>query len=253
MKLTNVFRSRINLNKNVMLGVVGDTGEGKSYLSLLIGSRMDKSFDIDRDIGFSVTEYLRIILRKNLVCIFDDAGAAINSRRWRDELNQLVADTAQTYRFMNKVNIFTMPHLGLIDYQVRSLFHFVIWKDKQNSAVVYRVSTDHLSGKVYFKRIGLLKNIPLPDEDLIVRYEERRKEFMLRKYRENLERAMKIEKQDAQYRYIEILQENMDQVIDSKTGKIVTAKIAALLDCSYNKALILKQKLENLIQKEVVV
>ena len=198
-----------------------------------------------------MSEFLERIIKKRKVIIFDDAGAAINARRWREDLNQLVADTSQTVRFLNQVIIFTMPSLGFLDKQVRGLLHFAIFKKSVDTAYVYRVLNDRLRGMVYFKRIGHIHPIPLPSQELIDVYEAKKQTFMMQRYKEALKTARELEKTKlSDDEMIQILQDNMDLILDKK-GRINTAKIAGLLKCSYQKALILKKRLE-LIQKEVV-
>lgn len=110
-------------NRNWLGGICGETGTGKSYVTIRLGEMIDSKFEAGK-IAFNVMELLELIdcvSAKELI-IFDEAEAW-NARRAMKAENVVMGEIMSMLRY-TQINIgCTMPDLEMIDINARRLMH----------------------------------------------------------------------------------------------------------------------------------
>jgi len=141
--LRNIYYRIYIKRTNCMIGATGPVGSGKSLLSIVIGIEFCPSFDIEKDVVYSIkdlidrtfasvkyqneplsTEFFKDIddpemwLKKNVdnitfnigkVIIVDEAGEAAGVRDFFSVSNKILLKTIQMWRFLRLVTIFVVP------------------------------------------------------------------------------------------------------------------------------------------------
>jgi DNA-binding CsgD family transcriptional regulator len=193
--------NRISNNKNVLILTLGGTGTGKSYGDSRIAQDCDSTFDINRTC-FKPEEFMNItesgILKaKGAAILYDDAGITLNSRNWYDLTNKMINYYLQIARADNQILLFNTPDISFLDSAARKLFHLVLITngiDYSKKVVKMKplfLQINKTSGKVYTKYITVKKGtgygarrqikqieVPLPSEDFIKSYENKKKIFV---------------------------------------------------------------------------
>lgn len=105
---------------------VGPPGSGKSWSALRMAELLDEGFSIER-VGFDVDAILERVwewdLPRGSVVMLDEAGLAIDSRRWFEHANQALAYMVESFRFLGLAFLVTVPDPSFIDRVPRSLFN----------------------------------------------------------------------------------------------------------------------------------
>jgi len=191
----------MNKNLNVLAAITGNPGSGKSYVSLRWGElqseRNGVEFSVD-NIVFTPKEFIRLInsgnLKRGSVIIMDEAGVAINSRKWQSSINLMVNYVIQTFRHQNYVVILNAPYFDFIDAAVRKMFHMMFemdridHKEKVSWTRPKVIQVNQRTGHVYYKwlRFKFAGEQPmaldkagfrLPSKELRIAYEQKKKEY----------------------------------------------------------------------------
>lgn len=196
--ITRRIHNRIHKrNLNVLIGIYGPPGSGKTYTGLRIAELVDPRFSVD-NIAFTVENFIHLVnggYPRGSAFLGDDFGTAANSRKWQSDPNISLSYVAQSFRFMGYLTIVTLPDIDGLDSQVRRLFHLTLQtkRKKYDRKVVVcepRMPIRYVaSRKTYWKfpRVDLpdrprarLKRLAfrMPSEGLIQPYEEKRKDYM---------------------------------------------------------------------------
>lgn len=125
----------INYNRNMLVGVVGSTGSGKSWAGCSMAEIYSKMFGIPFDANIhvisSLKEMLLLITGKHVdkkirfgsVIVFDEPQVEGNARDWQSDMNKALGQLISTFRNQRLVVFFCVPYLEMIDKQSRVLFH----------------------------------------------------------------------------------------------------------------------------------
>ena len=154
----------INKNLNVLAAMTGNPGSGKSYASLRWAELQSKKngveFSVD-NIVFTPKEFIKLInsgnLKRGSVIIMDEAGVAINSRKWQSSINLMINKVIQTFRHQNYVVILNAPYFDFIDTAVRKMFHMMFEMDRIDfkKGVTWTmpkvIQINQRTGHVYYK------------------------------------------------------------------------------------------------------
>lgn len=136
-RLASRLRRRIvERNLNALVGIFGPTGSGKTYSAVRLAELVDPSFDIHR-IAFDVGPFMQLVdspLPRGSAIIFDDAGLGMNSRDWQTVSNKILSKVSQSFRYKHYLAIITAPDIGMIDSQVRTLFHLILQTTRKDTA-----------------------------------------------------------------------------------------------------------------------
>ena len=189
--VVKMIRKRLFLmNKNYLLLICGDTGNGKSYTALTIASQIDPTFkdEVETRVVFTAKQFMKLLtsgkLDKGNVVIWDEAGVGIPAREWQDISNKMINYVLQTFRHKNLCVIFTTPSISFIDAGARRLFHAYVEMrrviKKQNVARAKWYNFHHIprTGKTYTptlrdqygERIPWI-DFPKPSKEIIGPYE----------------------------------------------------------------------------------
>lgn len=182
--------------KNLNCVCIGESGDGKSYgiirlAEMFYNEKLDMKFPTE-NIVFTKSEFLdRIVnLGKCSIVIFDDSGMEYSSKKWFEELNQILGFTMQTYRFKIINVFFTLPHKRWLDNVARGMLHGQIIMRYPGVGVYYKLQHNSFNNKVYHYRKRII-DFKLPDESLTNVYEDMKQEFLNTKYKYYLEEAKK--------------------------------------------------------------
>jgi len=112
-KFVRLFRQRVNLDRDIWMGVSGETGGGKSFFMLMVLALFGKrTCDLSKNIAYipkgeEISEKFNA-LNKNIL-IVDEAAKEMRSVNWQSKAQQKVNTTAMTDRFKNNWVMFAMP------------------------------------------------------------------------------------------------------------------------------------------------
>lgn len=192
---------RIASNKNFLCAITGQTGSSKSYsaMSLMEIINSDKNpEELIKNICLTTRQFVERVnsgdLKAGDVIIWDEAGIGMNSKSWASIANKIINLILQTFRNMNLIIFFTLPHLSFLDSDSRKLLHSTIQTLKvdrsEKSAtlkpLIIQVNQD--TGKLYKKylrvrgRNGKLAPVKrlkvyLASPKLLELYEAKKKQF----------------------------------------------------------------------------
>lgn len=129
-------RRIVERNLNALIGIFGPTGSGKTYSAVRLAELVDPAFDIHR-IAFDVGPFMQLVdsnLPRGSAILFDDAGLGMNSRDWQSASNKILSKVSQAFRYKHFLAIITAPDIGMIDSQVRTLFHLILQTTRKDTA-----------------------------------------------------------------------------------------------------------------------
>jgi len=199
--------------KNAIVLIVGDTGDGKSYSSLGLALAVDHTFHAGRVAHQSAQNFMRVLnlpeLKRGMAIVWDDVGKGLKRRDWYDMLNKIVLDVIQTFRIMGLLVILNVPDKRLVDSQLLALFHYwaetitIEYDEKLNVLKFFHVQINRRSGKVYFKyprtrmngMVRVIKRLKIkePPRELIKQYKKEKKEAVKKLIRTSWKEVLKIE------------------------------------------------------------
>ena len=207
-------------NKNFNLLICGQVGSGKSYAGLEFARQIDPNFKINR-ICFSVKELLELMnskqLKKGSAIIMDESAGSeenVDSRAFMSTENKLMGFIQTTCRALNLFMLFIAPSQKQIDIRVRTigvggiLVMKKIYREQGYArADFYWQTFNPKTGKVYTPKPRIYNNktgerkiidyilIQKPPQDLIQKYEAKKKEFIQNNLNKWLEQLKEKEKQ----------------------------------------------------------
>ena len=193
---TSIILDRIKKGKNAIIIVTGETGSGKSYGSIELSHKLDKSFNATR-IAFSAYSFMQTVnrgLKKGKAMVIDEAGVVINARSFATQINKLISFVNQTYRKKQYITFFCVPDLSFIDVHIRKLAHFVLEAQGYNQSTmlskfkVLRISTSQRTGKIYYPHPIITMGeqqyklnfiyVKYPPAKIVKEYEKNKDEFI---------------------------------------------------------------------------
>ena len=211
-------RRTMFLNKNVIIGVVGAPGSGKSYWCLRAGERMlqilkkDKPYNV-KHCARDLNEFMVLLnsgkLHKGDVITLEEVGVNIDARSWQGKMNKLINYIFQTFRNKNLVCFLNLPDIQMLDKNTRRLLHGVVsmrginQREKEVKFTFKIRQHNFESHKDYWKFLrcninGKMKKVSMmtlgiPSPDLIKVYEARRLEFT-QKLSSDIEKQLDVHK-----------------------------------------------------------
>lgn len=189
-------KRNIERNKNHLIFISGDTGSGKSYVSLKIAEDLDDDFNIDR-VVFSARDLLKVIkntkLKPGSVIVWEEAGIDFSHRSWQSETNKLMVFLLETFRKKRLILILNSPFIEFIDKSGRKMFHAnlitsgIDYRNKTVTIKPYRIEVSKYTGKVYYKYLKMtipkrskIKrwSVAMPSKEIIATYEPKKDDFL---------------------------------------------------------------------------
>lgn len=189
-------------NKNYLNVVTGATGSGKSYSCLRLAELwydfyFQKEFP-QENICFTVEALVKRLgsgeLRKGDLLIAEEIGVGANSKNFQSKTNKALQFILQSFRSLNIIVLFNVPHFSFFDKTARMLMHShfqTVKINKREEKVIlkpYFLNISQQTGKIYTKwmrvttekgtrkitRLALAK----PSPDVIKVYEEMKDRFV---------------------------------------------------------------------------
>lgn len=189
-------RMHVN-NKNVMICVVGDPGNGKSWAALRLAELLDPGFSADK-VAFRVDSLLERINEEHPTgdfTIADEAGVSMNAKTWWESDQIQMGNILETWRHQNRGLIFTLPIFKKLQKDARGLIDVLLTAygiNRRSGTSTWRfqlVETNNVSGEIYrpYPRLpdpetGRVKkyetlDLTRPSENLRQAYQERKEAF----------------------------------------------------------------------------
>jgi hypothetical protein len=237
-------QDRIKNDVSISIVIVGPRGFGKSFSSLqVLWHSQHPSIE---NVVFDGVDYIDRFnaLGEGDVLILDDAGMAIGSRDFKEDINKVFGVIQQTGRYKKIVSIITVPHISFIDSQPRALIDILLEASDREKGLFYakKVTMDekrklHIdpyeesipSGYVVIDSI----KFPLPldfDFSLMAEEYENKKETMMeawRQYQARIFKALKAKK-DMEIELIE----KQSRIVELRQEGLSYREIAGRLDVS---------------------
>jgi adenylate kinase family enzyme len=267
---------RIEHNKNALICVFGETGSGKSYLSLSLAEQLDPKFSIER-VCFSYKEFMELVqvgrFEKGSVIVIDEAGALLFSRNFNTIINKTIAIILQTFRQDNLIVFFNVPSVKFVDKVARSLFHYYIEpvgiNREENICYakikrVFNVQSQEDALTIFPRyieddevKIVSTINVKKPTATLVHAYEQKKRDYRSGLVKTYLNEITDLEEQDKpkddkELEYIKKILDRADDLGTFKNGvfKFSEYKIAAILDINLNKAKVLAHKVGFMLREQ---
>ena len=211
--LSKLIRDENKKERAVLITFVGRPGIGKTWASIDLAYKMDKdNFTVDC-IYIDIVQHLGTIIKraekgaeKFNTHVQDDAGVVLYARNFSDITNKIFAMVTQSFREVAKLNLFfTVPSFHMIDKDVRYLCNYLVNMKDWGYGVLYQIYPDYLGvqTKIYrIKRKGVIR-FDVPPQDIISEYIEKKRTFLVEKYKDWLDNLTKKFKGDDRYTYKE--------------------------------------------------
>jgi hypothetical protein len=253
--LIMTLEKRLHNNYNNLIGIVGPTGIGKSYMALSLSAQLDYNFKIAK-VAFTPNRFLQLVknCEKYSCIILDDAGLAVDSRTWHSISNRYVNYALESCRYKNQSIIFTMPTFSMIDSNARRLFHFFIYMTQRGQGRMYKMWHNDFSGNYGRKRIKTsiynkwdgcmdiswgVVNLQKPRVELCQAYEAKKSAFLSGLYDKLSD---KIEAGNEKKMRGKVEDEDTLKIIKMARAGLSFREIANVYDCSH-------QTIKNVVDK----
>jgi len=190
-------------NKNYLCVVTGATGSGKSYSCLRLAELWyrfyfnNKEFPME-NVVFSVEALVKRLnsgeLKKGDFLIAEEIGIGANAKNFQSTTNKALQFILQSFRSLNIIVLFNVPHFSFFDKTARMLMHshFQTLKiDKQREDCIlkpYFLNISQQTGKIYSKWLRIKKNgvttkitklrLHIPTKELLKYYEQEKDHFV---------------------------------------------------------------------------
>lgn len=198
--LNGIISRRFSSNQNILLGVIGKTGSGKSWSCLKIcelwyKEKFKKPFPVD-NCCFSIEQLMeRLVngkLQRGELLIIEEGGVNLGSLDFQNKLQKAFTYVLQSFRSMNIGILINLPYFSMLNKNVRLLMHILLKtiEIKNNKAVlkIHHLQYNQQTGKLYnhrpqimidgcYEPVDFITYSPASKE-LIDSYEERKHKFV---------------------------------------------------------------------------
>jgi energy-coupling factor transporter ATP-binding protein EcfA2 len=209
--LVSRYIKRMKKDLHNMIAIVGEPGSGKSTLAMQIALGIEKHFGNKFDPKYNVVWTLedlldRLIEARKRAFVFEEAGIEIYSRNFMTKLNKIMSFIAQSYRFTANTIVFNLPHIRMIDLDIRVLLQNVLLTARFEQAIngstieyfafypwryqtfwvddgIWRVPDTYKIGDGNHTEMGWIAFDPLPEE-LYAEYEKLKVEWFRKRVQE---------------------------------------------------------------------
>ena len=189
-------------NKNYLNVTTGATGSGKSYSCLRVAELwyafyFKKEFPKE-NICFSVEDLIRRLnsgeLKKGDVLVVEEIGVGANAKNFQSKTNKALQFILQSFRNLNIIVLFNVPHFSFFDKTARMLMHshFQTVKINKRKGICilkpYFLNISQQTGKIYTKWLRIKNhgkvvkitrlNIAKPSQYLLDVYEDMKDRFV---------------------------------------------------------------------------
>jgi hypothetical protein len=129
-KFAGLMRERVANDWDVVIGITGEEGAGKTTLAIMLSMLLDPAFDLIKNVAYLPTydevEAKFRALKGQQVFLIDEAIKVLYKLRWADKLQISISEMYATERWQNKITIMCMPRFS--DFSERFRNHRIkIW------------------------------------------------------------------------------------------------------------------------------
>ena len=249
---------RIKRKLATNLVVTGEPGIGKTYLATdicRIAEGLDKhgkdKFGLDQ-VVFTYSDFMKLVTEMpqgKMIC-FDEPSYSLSKRDWYRELNKVLVQTIESFRFKIHPLVLPIINKSLLDKTIRDhLVTFQVTMYDRGKATVYRVKPSQFNDKVYYSyfckldyslmdmhlcdRESCLDCDKLPSCDIFrARYERKKATIQDTRYEQAIDKA-----QESETKHLTLSQlENLAMSIKDqwfKNGKIDVQKLRVTMFDAY--------------------
>ena len=223
LKWFNHIQGRITKKLSTKIIVVGEAGISKTYTALGIAQFFDQRFNV-KQVIFGHRDYMELTLRLRAGrwIVLDEPSYVLGKREWYNELNKILVQTIESDRYRVHPLLIPIISKDLLDKTLREhLIQFMVIMWDLGKGDIYRLTRDHFNDKVLYhhvcglkvltpkrnliqecKRTTCLECSQLKDCDKFIwpRYERKRNEIQMQRYKKGMEDIEVKEKRKQSFR-----------------------------------------------------
>jgi hypothetical protein len=221
---------------------LGAPGTGKS---LSAGSTLlaisPKQMDVDH-VVFKAKPFLKLVkhAKPGTPILCDEIGSWLSSRDWMTLQNKLMSIVLETYRYKRLAVIWTVPHMRMVDLNLRDLCHAIgetvaINREHQYCEMKFKYRTvNPMTGKGYEKfpvinqggtmRTVTRVRVARPPKSFEIPYEKKKRKHLETVYDNILNEIDRIEKNPQPHTKRDL--KRFKIIRDLKEGKLKVSEIA---------------------------
>jgi len=161
-----IIQTRVNRKLATNVVFCGEAGIGKSYLAIdcarvLEGIKPngEERFSIDQ-VVFDYKSFMELILKlePGKVIVFDEPSYSMGKREWYKDLNKVLVQTIESFRFKIHPLFIPIINIQLLDKTIRDyLVQYQVVVKARGKADVYRLSAGHFEDKIWHEYICRLQ------------------------------------------------------------------------------------------------
>lgn len=198
----DLLQMRKEREKDSIIIITGERRSGKSFSAIRLAENLDPSFDVTKNLFFTVKDFL--IRWRELdggVIILDEASENVDRRSWFSIQNRVFNSLVTREGFRRNTAILTFPMVSDLDTRaVRLCSHHICMKginiDKKESfAVIYRLKPIQEIGKTYRQFIQVLP-FSMPSKKNVEEYMKMKIEWNALRSNENIDEMELLENPD---------------------------------------------------------
>lgn len=214
-------------DSNVVITVVGDPGDGKSFASLRLGEVIDPEFGMDQ-VAADIVEFMEKVnddrYGQGQPIVLEEGSIEASAYDWHSISNIVFRRTLDIWRDENRCAIINLPNFQALEKGARRRTDLIVemqeakpWKE-YSKAKVKRAKYDNITDNFTtpFPRLeGKIRKwmkFSMPSQDLLDAYRDHKKAYNQQKYEDMLE---------------ELLAEERDENDDEMTPQDIADEIQA--------------------------
>lgn len=154
--LARQIRKRLRNDKDAVVIVSGERGNGKSVLAMELAREINPNFDVSKHLLYDpdVKQLYDLVYNSPPYSVFvvDEAIRLAHSRTAMSLQNILLVELISLCRFKNHCIIFCLPLMGSIDSAVRSMCTFWLHVLRRGTAVIFKPDPNPFISDVFAMR-----------------------------------------------------------------------------------------------------
>jgi len=154
--LLDDLQKRRNNIEAVICMVTGSAGKGKTYFVLRLSEILDKNFDVEVQVPFSVDELMKLIspdspLKMGQVIVLDESQFAISSRNWASSIQKELMQQLEAIRSKGYIIFIVCLNENVLD---------VIARNYISTHKIHMMSRGH--ARAYIYNLSPFSKVPYP-------------------------------------------------------------------------------------------
>jgi len=196
-------------DSNVVVTIVGDPGDGKSYASLRLGETIDPDFGMDQ-VASNIGEFMKLVNDKSYSqgqpIVLEEGSIEASAYDWHSKSNQVFRQVLDIWRNQNRMAIINLPNFQALEKGARRRTDLIIemmeakpWKEYSRAKVKkakYNNINDHFTTP-----FPVLEGVErkymkfrMPGEQLREDYAEQKEAYNEERYEQLLEELLEDDK-----------------------------------------------------------